>query len=247
MTALPEFVEPAINRPVTSPAVLMAYSMNDFRYFDIETLPDQREGILEKYRKEVTPPANIKKQESIDIWMAEKAEQAAIEMLGKTSFDGGAGHVCTIGWAVNDGDVRVEHAEDIGEEADILRAFFSDFCKYKSTTLVGHNSNRFDIPFLMKRAVILGVELPDDRAFPRDPKPWDRNTFDTMTAWAGARDMISMNKLCGILGIVGKGNFDGSQVAEAWANGEHMTIAEYCDDDVRRTRAIHQKFLAAGF
>lgn len=246
MTALPQFPDPIAEPAPLHPVVEREYQFKDYLYFDIETIPDQREHALAKYRERVTPPGNIKKQESIDIWMAEKAEQAAIDMLEKTSFDGGAGHVCTIGWAINDGPVRVEHAEDVGEEADILRAFFSDMPK-RDVTIVGHNILGFDVPFLLKRAIVLGVELPSDYAFPRDPKPWSKGAFDTMTAWAGARDMISMNRLCGILGIVGKGNFDGSQVAEAWANGEHMTIAEYCDDDVRRTRAIHQKFLAAGF
>ena len=246
MTAIPQFDDPTQDARPLHPRVQHEYGFSDYLYFDIETIPDQREGILESYREKVTPPGNIKKQESIDIWMAENSEKAAIDMLAKTSFDGGAGHVCTIGWAVNDGAVQVEHAEDVGEEKDILRAFFKAVPP-RDVTLVGHNIFGFDVPFLLKRAVVLGVELPSEWAFPRDPKPWSKGIFDTMTAWAGARDKISMNRLCGILGIVGKSGFDGSMVAEAWAAGDHLTIAHYCDDDVRRTRAIHQKFLAAGF
>lgn len=246
MVALPKPSETELEPVALHPIVAQEYEFSNFVYFDIETIPDQSEHALQKCREAVTPPGNIKKQESIDTWMAENAERAAREMLAKTSFDATAGHCCTIGWAFNDNDVHVEHAETVGEEAEIMRAFFKALPK-NDVVMVGHNVLGFDIPFLLKRAVILGVELPSDYVMPRDPKPWTKGVFDTMTAWAGHRDMISMNRLCGALGIVGKTDFDGSMVAEAWAAGQHLTIAEYCDDDVRRTRRIHQKFLQARF
>lgn len=230
-----------------SQAVKAAYDMETFVYFDIETIPNQRPETLAKLKEQVKPPASYKKLESIEIWMRNNADQAAAEALAKTALDGGSGHVCAISWAKNDGNIRDLHAETVGEEASIIEAFFSDLDPYHSETLVGHNIGRFDIPFLLKRAVVLGVPLPPATAFPRDPKPWDKRIFDTMTAWAGARDFISMNRLCGILGIVGKEDFDGTQVGEAWKNGEHLKIAEYCRSDVERTRKMHQKFLEAGW
>lgn len=256
MVAIPKQPEPEFEAAPLHPKVAFEYDMTGFAYFDIETIPDQSPKALAKARENVKHPANLKKQESIDIWYAENAERAAKEALAKTSLDGGAGHVCTIGWAINDGPVRIEHAEDVGEERDIIAAFFKGLVRVdrgrplrSGATLVGHNVLGFDIPFLLKRAVVLGVELPPASTMPRDPKPWHPGVFDTMTAWAGQSrgDMISMNRLCGILGIVGKADFDGSMVADAWAAGQHEIIATYCDDDVRRTRAIHQKFLAAGF
>lgn len=224
-----------------------AYSMNTFVYFDIETIPDQSPGAFEKALAAVKPPATLKKQESIDAWLAENREEAAWESLSKTSFDGASGHVCTIGWAKNGGEIEVRHAESRTEEAWVIGEFFKALDPYRSETLVGHNIFGFDIPFLLKRAIVLGVSLPGDRTFPRDPKPWDRSIFDTMTAWAGSKDRISLDRLCSTLGIPGKDGFDGSQVAAAWAAGEHAKIAEYCHDDVSRVRAIHQKFLTVGF
>lgn len=247
MAAIPERDFERYEPTVLPRLVTEQYGWGHWLYFDIETIPDQSDNALAKAREQVKPPATLKKQESIDLWMTENAEAKAREILSKTSFDAAAGHVCTIGWAINDGPVRVEHAEYTGEEADILRTFFAAMPK-RDVTLVGHNIVGFDIPFLIRRAIMLGVELPSERAMPRDPKPWGP-VFDTMHAWAGngRGDMISMNRLCGILGIIGKEDFDGSMVAEAWAAGDHMTIARYCDDDVRRVRAIHQKFMAARF
>lgn len=232
--------------PPLSAEVRMHYDAGNFLYLDIETIPDQSPGALEKAMENVAPPATYKKPESIAAWLDENRESAARDMLAKTALDGGRGHVCTIGWAINDGDVRVEHAESRVDEAAILATFFAAVPAW-DCIIVGHNIARFDLPFLVKRAIILGVRLPTGGAFPRSPAPWDSKIFDTMTAWAGARDFVSLNALCGFLGIVGKEDFDGSMVAEAWAAGDHETIARYCDADVRRVRAVHQKFLEVGY
>ena len=223
------------------------YASQNFTYFDIETIPCQDPEYLEVLKRKVSAPASYKKPESIKAWLAENRDDAAKDALGKTSFDGGRGHVCTISWAKNDGPINVCHAKTISEEREVMETFFESFDPYHSETIVGHYVTGFDIPFLMKRAVSLGVRLPDRQSFPRDPKPWDKSICDTMTMWAGARDRISMDALCEILGIQGKGDFDGSQVAAAWARGEHDKIAEYCRDDVWRTREIHKRFLVAGF
>lgn len=39
----------------------------------------------------------------------------------------------------------------------------------------------------------------------------------------------------------------GSEVAQAWADGRHDEIAEYCREDVMRTREMHRRFIAAGW
>ena len=221
--------------------------MQSFTYFDLETIPSQSPEYLERVRGKIKPPANIKKQESIEKWHAENAEQAAIDLVAKSSFDGGRGHICTIAWARDDDEIKCFHASTLAEEKPLIAAFFNDLDPYHSETLVGHNITGFDLAFLRKRAIALGVKLPGPTTFPRDPKPWDKNVHDTMIMWAGGRDTVSMDNLCDILGIPGKDGFDGSMVAEAWANGEHAKIAEYCVDDVWRTREIHKRFLAVGW
>lgn len=221
--------------------------MDRFVYFDLETIPCQEEGYRATLADEVTPPGNIKKPESIKAWMDENRDRAIDEAMAKTSFDGGLGHICTIAWAKNDSPIHVEHAKTLDQERGIIEAFFADLDHYHSETLVGHNITGFDLGFLRKRAVVLGITLPPNACLPRDPKPWDKNVHDTMTMWAGAGNRISMDTLCGILCIKGKVGFDGSMVAEAWAKGDHDTIASYCKDDVWRTREIHKRFIAAGW
>ena len=219
--------------------------MTDFTYLDIETLPTQSDDVRVAFRAEIKPPGNIKKPESIAAWMAESGDAAASEAIAKTSFDPAYGHICTVAWAQDDGEIFAAHARTIGQEADVIRAFFGSIDKYHSTCFVGHYINGFDIRFLLCRAVVLGIRIPHQ--IPRDPKPWDKGLADTMTMWAGAKGHIGLSRLAAALGVDAGGDFDGSMVAQAWADGEHDKITEYCRDDVRIVRDVHRKFIAAGF
>ena len=114
---------------------------------------------------------------------------------------------------------------------------------WETIQIVGHFVAGFDLRFLTQRAIVLGVRLPD--WWPRDPKPWSNEVFDTMVAWAGAKGTISLDALCFSLGLEGKGDVDGSMVAQMWADGKHDEVSAYCRDDVARVRRVHQKMLAA--
>ena len=231
----------------THPTMIeQAYAESRFLYLDIETIPNQSPEYASRVAETIAPPGNIKKPESIAKWLEENRESATQDAISKTSFDGGRGHVCTIAWARNDGDIAVHHAKTVADERSVIEDFFANFDPYHAETLVGHNVANFDLAFLRKRAIALGIVMPRGN-FPRDPKPWDKKIFDTMIAWGGVRDFVSMDNLCDILGIEGKNGFDGSQVADAWARGEHDRIAEYCMDDVHRTREIHKRFIQAGW
>ena len=49
-----------------------------------------------------------------------------------------------------------------------------------------------------------------------------------------------MDKLCKAFGIQGKGDFDGSMVAETWKTDKQKVI-DYCADDVARTIQIYNR------
>lgn len=218
-----------------------------FVYLDIETIPSQSPEVLAKFRAEVKAPGSFKKPESIADWMRDNADTAAAEAMAKTSFDPAYGHICTMGWAFGDNGVQSAHAMKVKDEAEVIQIFFDDLPTktHDALTFVGHYISGFDLRFIMCRAVILGVPIPP--CIPRDVKPWAKGIFDTMTAWAGARDTISQDRLAQALGLEGKGDFDGSKVAEAWLAGDHETIIRYCRKDVETVRAIHRRFVAVNW
>ena len=219
-------------------------------FVDIETIPNQSPEYRAKVREGIKPPAQFKKQDSIDAWMAENAESATDEIVAKTSFDPAYGHIACIGFAVGDDSVHSLAAETVDCEATVLEGFFNVISATAGVHMVkwiGHYISGFDLRFLLNRAIVLGVKLPSSMILPRDIKPWSDQVFDTMTAWAGAKGTISQDNLAKALGLAGNGDFDGSMVAEAWAKGEHDKIAAYCRDDVETVRAIYRKFEQVGY
>lgn len=216
-----------------------------FLYLDIETLPTADPSVIADIAAGITPPRSMSKPETIAAWEAETKPGLVAEAVARTSFNGALGSVCVIGWAWDDEPVRSRDAHFAGSERELIAEtihMVSEDCGYGSKVVVGHNVS-FDIRFLWQRAIVLGVEMPT--WFPRDPKPWGRETFDTMTAFSGSKDSISLNDLSKVLGIEGKGDFDGSMVAEAWVAGEHEKVASYCRADVERVRQIHRKMQIA--
>lgn len=215
-------------------------------YLDIETVPAQTDEEKARVASTVKCPGNIKKADSIAAWEKEQKPSAVEEAISKSGLNAAFGHICCIGWAIGDDKVFTRFTDDIQYEAYTLDTFFQDASKQIGNgfpILVGHNVVGFDIRFIWQRAMVLGVRVPN--WFPRDPKPWDQSVFDTMTAWAGARDTISMDNLALALGLPGKGDIDGSMVGQMFAEGRFEDIADYCRQDVERTRAIHKRMMLA--
>ena len=214
-------------------------------YLDIETIPCQLPEYRAKVRENIKPPATIKKPESILAWMEENAESATDEAVAKTSFDPAHGHICCLSFAIGDEPVDYYEARTVDDERHILSNFYSALPKMGMARFIGHNVAAFDMRFILCRSIVLGVNIPT--IIPRDIKPWSQEIFDTMTAWAGARGTIGQDRLAEALGLSGKGDFNGSMVAKAWADGDYGTIARYCMSDVETVRAIHKRFEAVGF
>lgn len=217
-------------------------------YLDLETIPSQDPAFRAEALKAVKAPGQFKKPESIVQWLSENAVAAADEAVAKTSFDPAHGHICCIGFAFEDKKAASYSATSVQVERSMLENFFNDINGLPTlgmVRIIGHNVSAFDLRFLLCRAIVLGVTIP--RSIPRDIKPWGEFVFDTMTAWAGPRGTIGQDRLAKALGMKGKGDFDGSMVAEAWVNGEHEKIAAYCRNDIDVVREIHRRFKAVGF
>ena len=216
-------------------------------YLDIETIPSQSPEVHARIAETIKPPATHKKAETIAAWEQNEKPQAIKEAIAKTALDGSVGHICNIG-VLSEKGYWPYRVQDLEQEASLLRLFAHDLAKladeaaYFSPTIVGHNVINFDIRFLWQRAIILGVRMP--AWFPRDPKPWGNDVFDTMLSW-DPKKFISMDNLALSLGMEGKGDIDGSMIGDLWAAGEFDKIASYCRADVERTRKIHHRMMVA--
>jgi len=215
-------------------------------YWDIETIPAQDPDIRAEILAGIKPPGTFKKADSIAAWMAENAEAEADSEWLKTSFDGGTGQIVCIGCADGDGLAHSYSAGDLSRtgERSVIDAFFGALTDAGHRTLVGHNIIGFDLPFLWKRCMVLGIKPP--ALLPRNPKPWSELVQDTMLLWDSAqRQGGSMDRICRLLGIPGKGNFGGADVWPAIRDGRFDDVAEYCRGDVERTRAMFKRLTFA--
>lgn len=214
-------------------------------YIDIETIPTQLEWVKEKIREEIKPPGNIKKQESIDKWMAENSEKKSNEEIHKTGFDGSIGEIICISFAIDDGEI-INVGRLMGEsEAKLLDKFYAILAENGLNKYVpiwiGHYICEFDLRFLWQRTVINKANTKGI-SVPKDSKAWGSNVFDTYYEWSGSKSkgFGSLDLLCKIFGIEGKGDIDGSKVWEYVQAGREKEVFEYCNDDVDKVRQIYK-------
>lgn len=209
--------------------------------FDVECIGSDDPETVAEIAATIKPPGNLKKQETIDKWLAEDKPAAVAEAVKKTCFDGSLGKIVCIGWAFNDLDPGSAYGND---EKYIIHSFFSDvrIATHNSGPLfVGHNITGFDLRFLWQRCVVLGIKPPP--AIPFKAKPWDSTIFDTMAAWNPERDKkISLDRLCKALRVpTPKDVMDGSQVWDYVKAGRIEEVAAYCRGDVEAVRACYRK------
>lgn len=223
---------------------------------DIETLPTTDAGIIASIAAGITAPAQYKKPESITEWLRDNKEQATKDAVAKTSFDGMYGSIACICYSFDGGEVFSHDANDSDGEEGMLCNFYSHVLDVTSVAYVGgvasqqlvvcgHNVHAFDLPFLYHRSVILGVKPIPSIIKAMKASKYDACIADTMLMWSNdPHKRGSMDRICKALGIPGKGDFDGSMVADTWLTDPQKVI-DYCKDDVRRTRAMWERLTFA--
>ena len=70
----------------------------------------------------------------------------------------------------------------VGEEGDILKGLMETLGKINNFDLIGWNIKSFDMPFILKRCIINGVE-PNPRFDIVGLKPWEVRAVDIMELW----------------------------------------------------------------
>lgn len=114
-----------------------------------------------------------------------------------------------------------------------LLARFTGF--YPDLRFCGHNIKEFDLPFLCRRMIINGIELPSTMQL-SGKKPWEIAHLDTLELWrfGDYKHFTSLSLLAGVLDIPSpKDDIDGSMVGEVyWGEQDLARIARYCMQDV---------------
>lgn len=201
--------------------------------FDIETGPLED---LPPFDRGTVKLGNLKDPVKI----AEKIAQAEVEYREKAALSALTGQVLCIGImeageepALLTGD---ESSDD--REAELLGEFWRLVSLDPSDTWAGHYSNAFDLPFLYRRSLILGVDVPDFVINRRGH--WSESFVDLMDVWrCGDRQLfVKLDALAAAFGIPGKtAGVDGADFARLWKEERPLAV-EYAKNDARVTLEI---------
>ena len=133
------------------------------------------------------------------------------------------------------------------DEKTIIQDFYklmSKMLKRSDYIICGHSVLGFDLPFIFRRALINGVEIPRKMDFTWE-KPWnltervfDIKDFWTSTGWYSS-SLLNITHAMGLPSP--KSNIDGSMVSDAYYNGKLEEVAQYCEKDVFAVYQIAQK------
>jgi 3'-5' exonuclease len=132
----------------------------------------------------------------------------------------------------------------LGEFADMLQKWGADTEKF----LCAHNGKEFDYPYLCRRLVVNGIEIPEALKI-AGRKPWEVRHLDTMELWkfGDYKSYTSLKLLAKVLGIPSpKDDIDGSMVNTVyWHEKDLGRIVEYCQKDVITLTQVLLRFHCA--
>lgn len=207
--------------------------------FDIETIPNS--SMLDKLPEPEIKLGALKDPEKI----AQKKAEAKIKQIEKMALNPLYGRVCAAVLSNDNACSRIIIDEDSDNaETELLETLFPFFAD--DNVLITYNGTDFDMPFTYKRAVLLGI-VPAEYAAPTlsamTARYNNKHHIDLMTVWCGYGRYEKLDNL---------GNFllDEKKLDVNFRDFPEMIkteigrgkLLDYCEQDVRLTWALYQRF-----
>ena len=219
--------------------------------FDIETGPLSEPEIRQNippFDREAVKVGNRKAETAIAYIDEQEAKHEA-KHFEKAALSPITGRVLAIGClSVESGNVKIAGNNDATTEAMILNGFWGLHAKCSSemTSLVGFNCNGFDLPFLIRRSWLLGVDVPT--LLIGDGIRETGVYIDLMQIWqlGNRQEFISLDRLGKLLSVGGKLESDngepinGADFHIMWRE-DRKTAIKYLTRDLQLTAAIAAK------
>jgi hypothetical protein len=213
--------------------------LENILFLDIETVPEVEDfQDLDDAKKELWEHKS-QYQRKDDITAAEFYERAGIwAEFGKI--------ICiSVGYFNYKGTHREFRVTSFyGDEPKLLKDFkvlLNSHFKHPKNLLCAHNGKEFDFPYIARRMIIHGINLP----YKLDlfgKKPWEVPHLDTMELWkfGDYKHFTSLKLMANILGIPSpKEDIDGSMVRDVFYEEKDLDrIVTYCELDVVTTAQV---------
>jgi 3'-5' exonuclease len=211
--------------------MLATVNIGNILFLDIETVPR-----WESYEK--MPEVFQKLWEHKASFFQNSDSQTAEEIFDRAGIYAEFGKIICISVGnIHQGILKIKsyYGDDekqlLLEFAELLNKYF-----YKDNqSLCAHNGKEFDYPYLARRMLVHGIDLPSllDTS---GKKPWEIKLLDTMELWkfGDFKSYTSLSLLSALFDIpTSKDDIDGSDVARVyWKEKNLKRIVTYCQKDV---------------
>lgn len=216
--------------------MLQKIDLEHILFLDIETVPEMEAfQDLDPSKKELWEHKS-RYQRKEDFTAEEFYDRAGIwAEFGKV--------VCiSVGYFKHQGNARnLRITTFYGEEPKLLREFknlLDSYFNHPKYLLCAHNGKEFDFPYIARRMIIHGIDLPFKlNLFGK--KPWEIPHLDTMELWkfGDYKHYTSLKLMANVLGIPSpKEDIDGSMVKDVFYLEKDIDrIITYCELDVITT------------
>ena len=219
--------------------MLSTINIDHILFLDIETVP--------RWESFDQMPENFQKLwEHKTSYFSNKATMTPEQMYDRAGIYAEFGKIICISVGhTNAGSLKIKSFYGNDEKTLLLEfagLLNKHFCR-DNQSLCAHNGKEFDYPYIARRMVVNGIQLP----FMLDTtgkKPWQVHLLDTMEMWkfGDYKSYTSLALLSALFDIPSsKDDIDGSDVARVfWRENNLKRIVTYCQKDVI---AIAQLFL----
>ncbi len=215
----------------------------DILFLDIETVPAQKgyDELPEEFKKFWDKKSNYFRKE----------DESPSDVYQRAGIYAEFGKIICIsaGFLNNKNGERWFRLKSFyGNEKELLQAFtqmLKKFSQRNEANLCAHNGKEFDFPYIARRLLINGLELPNilDVA---GKKPWEVKFLDTLELWkfGDYKHYTSLSLLTSIFNIPSpKDDIDGSMVADVFYKENDIDrIVRYCEKDVLAVAQLYLSF-----
>lgn len=223
--------------------MLNELKLENVLFLDIETVPQyQSFEMLDKRFKYLW-------EKKAEILMRNKPDTTPDSLYSSAGIYAEFGKiVCVSCGFMNGKEFRLKSF--YGDDEKILLQELADMLnKHYDTSyhlLCAHNGKEFDFPYISRRMLINGLELPNILNL-AGKKPWEVKHLDTMELWkfGDYKHYTSLELLAAVFNIpTPKDDIDGSMVGSVYWNDKELTrIVEYCQKDVVTIAQLLRRYL----
>lgn len=223
--------------------MLKDLKIDNVLFLDIETVP--------AYPNFDELPQRMKKlwEKKAEQLRRNSGEETADKFYSRAGIYAEFGRIVCISCGYMNG-VEFRMKSFYGDDEKILLEEFADMLNQHFNTpyhlLCAHNGKEFDFPYIARRMLVNGIELPDIINL-AGKKPWEVRHLDTMELWkfGDYKHYTSLDLLAAIFDIpTPKDDIDGSMVGHVyWLEKDLERIVKYCIKDVITVAQLMRRYL----